>query len=148
MTEATRKVFTEVIDEVSSMLIFTLTSKQEMPPVGHKIECTLQPTFLYSLWTVLRELSFVTLLTVLTTSLTSSLEYSVHEQEFVNASVYLSAANCRYAKNNYVKKMQTFIYLFSTTSQIPGCFQARAYPICHGAKEGVHPGQVPSPSQR
>lgn len=98
MTEATRKVFTEVIDEVSSMLIFTLTSKQEMPPVGHKIECTLQPTFLYSLWTVLRELSLVTLLTVLTTSLASSLEYSVHEQEFVNASVYLSAANCRYAK--------------------------------------------------
>lgn len=80
--------------------------------------------------------TFLTLLTVLTTSLASSLEYSVHEQEFVNASVYLSAANCRYAKNNYVKKMQTFIYLFSTTSQIPGCFQARAYPICHGAKRG------------
>lgn len=97
MTETTRKVFTEVINEVSSMLIFTLTSKQEMPPVNHKIECTLQPTFIYSLWSVLREL-FLTLLTVLTTSLASSLEYSVHKQEFVNASVYLSAANCRYAK--------------------------------------------------
>lgn len=60
MTEATRTVFTEVIDEVSSMLIFTLTSKKAMPPVGHKIECTLQPilslnTVLY-IWTVLREL--------------------------------------------------------------------------------------------
>lgn len=124
MTEATRKVFTEVIDEVNSMLIFTLTSKQEMPPVGHKIECTLQPTFLYSLWTVLRELSFVTLLTVLTTSLASSLEYSVHEQEFVNASVYLSAANCRYAKNNYVKKNAnvhlSIFHHFSNSRLLPG----------------------------
>lgn len=33
--------------------------------------------------------------------------------------------------------MQTFIYLFSITSQIPGCFQARAYiPSAMGQRRG------------